>query len=138
MKGSAVGPHAALSLRAVHFEGSGTGCTVLEEITEAMVGFHEHYYGRRPTTAHSQMMGDDLLACILGDMYTDVEKTLIEMQRQALVHESRSAFQRAMEPRFVKLVERISGRRVEKFISTHHVGPDVEVELFVLGAATGG
>jgi uncharacterized protein YbcI len=111
---------------------------LLDAVTAAMVGLHERYYGRKPARAHTQMMGPDMLACLLGDMYTDVEKTLIEMQREALVHESRSAFQRSMEPRFVRTVEAITGRRVERFISTHHVGPDLEVELFLLGGATRG
>ena len=73
-----------------------------------------------------------MLACLLGDIYTDVEKTMIEMQRKATVHETRSAFQQAMEHRFIGEVERITGRRVAKFISTHHVGPDLELELFIL------
>ena len=30
-------------------------------------------------------MGDDLLACVLGGVYTDVEKTLIELERGAIV-----------------------------------------------------
>jgi uncharacterized protein YbcI len=77
------------------------------------------------------MLGDDILACLLGDMYTDVEKTIIEMQRKALVYEARSTFQQAMEPRFIEAVQRLTGRRVAKFISTHHVGPDLELELFV-------
>lgn len=105
----------------------------LEAVTAAMVALHERYYGRKPKRAHSKVMGDDLLACLAGDMYTDVEKTLIEMQRQALVSESRSAFQQAMEHRFIGVVEGITGREVERFISTHHVGPDLEVELFMLG-----
>jgi uncharacterized protein YbcI len=113
-------------------ESSPVGDEVLEAVSESMAALHDHYYGRRPTTAHAQMLGDDLLACVLGDMYTDVEKTLVEMQRQALVHENRSAFQQAMEHRFTTEVERITGRRVEQFISTHHVGPDLEVELFLL------
>jgi uncharacterized protein YbcI len=97
-----------------------------------MVAIHERYHGRRPVTARTQMMGDDMLACLLGDIYTDVEKTMIEMQRQASVHETRSAFQRAMEHRFIRAVEDITGRRVVQFISTHHVGPDLELELFLL------
>lgn len=72
-----------------------------------------------------------MLACLLGDVYTDVEKTMIELQRQALVHETRSAFQQAMERRFISAVERLTERRVARFISTHHVGPDLELELFV-------
>lgn len=112
---------------------SPVGDEMLESITESMVALHERYYGRRPTSAQTRIMGEDMVACVLGDMYTDVEKTLIEMQRQAAVHENRSAFQQAMESRFVTEVERITGRRVEQFMSMHHVGPDVEVELFVLG-----
>jgi len=108
------------------------GDSELEGVTEALVALHERYHGRTPANARSQMMGDDLLACLLGDVYTDVEKTMIEMQRKALVHETRSAFQQAMERRFSSAVETITGRRVAKFISTHHVGPDLELELFIL------
>ena len=108
----------------------------LEAVTEAMVKLHERYYRRRPASAHTQMMGDDMLACLFGGIYTDVEKTLIELQRQALVHESRTAFQRAIEPKFINAVEQITGREVDKFVSTHHVGPDLELALFFLAPVT--
>lgn len=108
----------------------------LAAVTDAMIELHERYHRRKPVTAHSQMMGDDMLACLFAGVYTDVEKTLIEMQRQALVHESRTEFQQAMKDRFIGAVERITGRQVDRFISTHHVGPDLELELFVLGPAT--
>jgi uncharacterized protein YbcI len=107
----------------------------LEAVNEALVGLHERYHGRRPGSARTQLMGDDMIACLLGDIYTNVEQTMIEMQRKALVAETRSAFQRAMEQRFVAAVERITQRRVAKFISTHHVGPDLELEIFVLEPA---
>lgn len=101
------------------------------------MALHERYHGRRPTTSKTHMMGEDMLACLMGEIYTDVEKTMIEMQRQALVHETRSTFQAAMEHRFVAVVESATGRRVKQFISTHHVGPDLELELFVLEPAAG-
>jgi uncharacterized protein YbcI len=104
----------------------------LDAVTDAMVALHERYHGRKPVSSRTMMMGDDMLACLLGDVYTDVEKTMIELQRKALVHETRSAFQQAMEQRFIAAVEAITGRRVVKFISTHHVGPDLELELFLL------
>ena len=103
----------------------------LEAVNEAMIALHERYHGRRPVSARTRMMGEDMLACMLGDPYTDVEKTMIELQRQALVHETRSTFQQAMEHRFIADVERLTGRRVARFISTHHVGPDLELELFL-------
>ena len=108
------------------------GADALEAVNEAMVALHERYHGRRPATIRTQMMDADMLACMLGDVYTDVEKTMIEMQRQATVHETRSAFQQAMERRFIDAVEQATGRKVLKFISTHHVGPDLELELFLL------
>lgn len=104
----------------------------LEAVTEELVALHERYHGRKPASARTQNMGDDMIACLLGDIYTNVEKTMIELQREAVVHETRSAFQHAMEQRFIEAVERITDRRVAKFISTHHVGPDLELEIFLL------
>ena len=106
------------------------GDALLSAVTAAMVGLHERYYHRRPVTANSRMMGDDLLACVLSSVYTDVEKTLIELQRAPMVEDNRNAFQSAMEERFVAVVESLSGRRVAQFISSHNVGPDLEIELF--------
>ena len=118
-------------------EAGSIGDAELEAVTAAMVGLHKRYHGREPATAHTQMMGDDMLACLLGDIYTDVEKTMIEMQRRATVHETRSAFQQAMGRRFIDAVEDITNRRVSEFISTHHVGPDLELEIFVFEAPQG-
>jgi uncharacterized protein YbcI len=105
---------------------------LLAAVTDAMVQLHERYYHRPPGSAKSQIMGEDLIACVLGNGYTDVEKTLIELQRAPLVTENRSAFQHAMADRFVAAVEDLTERRVVHFISSHHVGPDLEIELFFL------
>ena len=113
-------------------QGAPLGPAELEAVSEAMGALHERYHGRRPATVLTQLMDEDMLACLLGDVYTDIEKTMIEMQRKALVHETRSAFQQAMERRFIDIIERITDRKVLKFISTHHVGPDLELELFLL------
>ncbi len=37
-----------------------------------------------------------------------------------------------MKHRFIDEVKRFAGREVLTFVSHHHVGPDLEVELFVL------
>jgi uncharacterized protein YbcI len=78
------------------------------------------------------MLGDDLLACVLGGVYTDVEKTMIEIQRTTIVQETRNAFQTAMQHKFINAVARLSGRHVLVFMSNHHIGPDIEIELFLL------
>jgi uncharacterized protein YbcI len=109
-----------------------TGDAMLVAVTEAMVGFHQRYHHREPVTAKTLLLGEDLIACVMGGVYTDVEKTMIEIQRSTIVQETRNAFQDAMQDKFVKVVEDLSGRRVLAFISNHHVGPDIEIELFFL------
>ena len=108
------------------------GDDLLTAVTDAMVSLHQRYFHRKPVTAKSMLMSDELLACVMGGVYTEVEKTMIELQRQTVVQETRSAFQSAMQDRFIGEVERLSGRRVLAFISNCHVGPDLEIELFVL------
>lgn len=110
-----------------------TGDALLVAVTDSMVILHERYHHRVPVTAKTQLLGGDLLACVLGGVYTDVEKTMIELQRSTLVQETRSVFQDAMQHKFIEAVERLSGRSVLAFISNHHVGPDMEIELFMLG-----
>jgi uncharacterized protein YbcI len=105
---------------------------MLAEVTAAMVALHERYHHRKPVTAKTQLLGDDLLVCILGGVYTDVEKTMIELEKITVVQETRSDFQTAMQHKFIEAVERISGRSVLAFISNSHVGPDLEVEIFML------
>lgn len=112
------------------------GDALLQAVTDAMVALHERYYHRKPGSAKTQLMGGDLLVCVMGEVYTDVEKTLIEMQRSIAVQENRGAFQQAMRQRFIHEVERLSGRHVMAFVSSHSVGPDMEIELFMLTPRT--
>ncbi len=37
-----------------------------------------------------------------------------------------------MQHKFIEVVERLSGRDVMAFISNSHVGPDLEMEIFLL------
>jgi uncharacterized protein YbcI len=108
------------------------GDELLSAVTASMVALHERYYHRKPVTAKTQMLGDDLLACVLGGVYTDVEQTMIELERAPTVKDTRSAFQNAMQHKFINEVEYLSGRTVSAFISDSHVGPDIEIELFML------
>ena len=114
-----------------------TGDALLVAVTDSMVALHERYHHRKPVTSKTQLLGDDLLACVLGGVYTDVEKTLIELQRGTVVQETRSDFQHAMQHKFIHAVERLAGRPVLAFISNSHVGPDLEIELFMLGPSDG-
>jgi uncharacterized protein YbcI len=97
-------------------DGALSGDAMLEAVTAAMVRLHHRYYHREPATARTMLLGEDLLVCVLSGVYTDVEKTMIEIQRGLIV----------------EAVEALSGRHVLAFISNHHVGPDIEIELFFL------
>jgi uncharacterized protein YbcI len=109
-----------------------TGDELLGALTDAMVGLHERQHGRKPASAKSLMMGDDVLACILVGVYTEVEKTMIELGRQAAVRENRNARQKALRKRFISEVQRLSGRQVLAFFPNHDVDPDLEILLYVL------
>jgi uncharacterized protein YbcI len=109
-----------------------TGDELLAAVTDAMVALHRLYHHRAPVTAKTQLLGGDLLACVLGGVYTTVEQTMIELQHSTIVRQTRSAFAAAMAHKFIAAVERLSGREVLDFISNHHVGPDIEIELFIL------
>ena len=114
------------------------GDDLLAAVTDAMVALHLHYHGRIPATARSQLLGGELLACVLGGVYTDVEKTMIELERARDVHATRKDFQAATQHKFSEVVERLSGRAVLAHISNYHVGPDLAVELFMLESAPTG
>jgi uncharacterized protein YbcI len=68
----------------------------------------------------------------LDDVYTTVERTLIEAGERAQVKETRLAFQRAMKEKFTTAVEEIMGRKVVAFLSQVHFDPDLSQETFVL------
>lgn len=109
-----------------------TGEALLAAVSAAMVALHERYHHRAPVTAKTQFIGGEMIVCVLGGVYTDVEKTMIELQRTVIVQETRSAFQMAMQHKFVSVVEALSGREVLAFMSNQHVGPDLEIEIFLL------
>jgi uncharacterized protein YbcI len=63
---------------------------------------------------------------------------MIELERRSVVRDTRSAFQNAMQHKFIDAVQRLSGRAVTAFISDSHVGPDMEIELFMLAPSESG
>lgn len=109
-----------------------SGDALLDAVTDAMVALHLRHHGRAPATARTQLLGDDLLVCVLGGVYTHVEQTMIEVEGPGEVHGTRQRFQQATRQKFVGAVERLTGRSVVSFISSYNVGPDQEVELFLL------
>ena len=106
-------------------------------ISNAIVGLHREYYGRGAKRTRT-VMGADYVICFMEDIYTPVERTLIEAGRFPAVQETRSAFQDTMREKFSDAVEELTGRKVVGFLSQVHVDPDLSVETFILeGSADG-
>ena len=100
-------------------------------ISNAITRLHRDHYGRGATTART-IIQRNYVVCFLEDIYTPVERTLIDAGKFATVQETRTAFQETMRDRFSSEVEALTGRKVVGFLSQVHVAPDLAVETFVL------
>jgi uncharacterized protein YbcI len=116
--------------------GAGDRGKLASSISNAVVGIHRQYFGRGASRART-VMGADYVICFLEDIYTPVERTLIEAGRFPAVQETRTAFQDTMRDRFCAEVERLVERKVIGFLSQVHVDPDLAVETFILEPVNG-
>jgi uncharacterized protein YbcI len=79
---------------------------------------------------------DEIVVCILEDLFTKAEQLLVDGGRFEDVRAHRTAFQDEVEPLFRGCVEAVTGRRVRSFLSQVSID-GVASEVFVLGAAIG-
>jgi uncharacterized protein YbcI len=102
-----------------------------QAVGNAITRLHREHYGRGATTTRVVFQRNYLIA-FLEDIYTPVERTLIEAGNEEGVKSTRQMFQIAMRDRFVSAVEEITGRKVVAFMSQVHFEPDMAAEVFVL------
>jgi uncharacterized protein YbcI len=102
-----------------------------QAVSNAMTKMHRDSYGRGPDSVRT-VMGHDHVICFLEDLYTPVERTLLDGGEVEAVRETRLAFQRTMKAPFVAAIEEITGRKVRAFLSQVTFDPDISVEVFVL------
>jgi uncharacterized protein YbcI len=103
----------------------------LSEISRAVVRVHAQHYGRGPERAKTIWQGD-LIVCVLEDIYTRAERTLIDAGRFDQVRTVRIAFQDELEPLLCAAVEAITGRTVRGFLGQVAAEPELASEIFVL------
>jgi len=103
-------------------------------ISNAISKLHRDHYGRGPKSVRT-VYGHDHVVSFLEDIYTPLERTLLDAGETAAVHEVRRAFQRAMETRFIAVVEEATGRKVRAFLSEVTLEPGISAEIFVLERA---
>jgi uncharacterized protein YbcI len=123
-------PGFATSVTAPNHEQPALG-PLLAEVTNAVVQLHRSHYGKGPTRSKSYLL-DDVLVCVMRDVLTTVERTLVEAGEYSKVRETRLAFQDATKSRFIEAVESVVGRRVLGATSQILVDEDVAIEVFLL------
>jgi uncharacterized protein YbcI len=104
----------------------------LTEVSNTAVALHREHFGRGPGAAKTHI-ADNLVVCVLTDVFTPFEKTLIEAGQVERVRETRSIHRAATEEVYKSRMEAILGRRIEAHMSSIHVDPDVAVDIFVMG-----
>lgn len=124
----------------MHLDGNGrppgaTGLT--SDISAAMVALYARVYGHERTTA-TTYINDNIVVCVLEDILSNDESSLVDGGDAGEVIDGRVAFQKGMEDEFTEEIERLTGRRVTAFMSANQTTPGVACELFFLEAPPAG
>jgi uncharacterized protein YbcI len=101
-----------------------------------MVALHRTHYGRGAGAAKSFIV-DDMVICVLSDIYTRVERTMVESGKVDHVRKARQLHQHALADDYRAAVERATRRRVIAYVSSVHFGPDMAFEVFLLEPSAG-
>jgi uncharacterized protein YbcI len=100
-------------------------------ISNAIVGIHSKHYGKGPTKAKTYLI-DDMVVCVMQDVFTTVERTLIEAGKGELVREVRTTFQYSMRDEYKNAISDIVGREARSFMSQVDCDADMAIEFFLL------
>jgi uncharacterized protein YbcI len=120
-------------------EGASTaveGGSLVARLSREMVKFHARAYGRGPTKAKSTIHRDYAL-CILEEIFTTAERTLIDAGSGDHVRETRQRFQDAMEEEMIALAEGVTGRPIRTMLSQVDIRTGVASELFLFEPEAG-
>ena len=109
---------------------------ILRAVCRGLIGLHKRFYGRGATSGRAFFAHEDLLLVELRDVFTTVERTLIERGQRDTVRNTRQTFQSAMREEFIGCVESVTGRKVESYESTTFTAPDRLLEIFYLEPAS--
>lgn len=101
------------------------------DISNGISQNHRKHFGRGPTHVRTEIHKDYVIT-YLEDIYTPIERTLIDGGKQNILMDARLAYQELMRDEFVTIVEQHTGRKVRAFMSQNHVAPDIAAELFFL------
>jgi uncharacterized protein YbcI len=105
----------------------------LTEVSNTAVALHREHFGRGPGAAKTHI-ADNLVVCVLTDVFTPLEKTLIAAGQEERVRETRAIHRAATEDVYKTRMEAVLGCTIEAHMSSIHVDPDVAVDIYLVGA----
>jgi uncharacterized protein YbcI len=108
------------------------GNNALQAISNGLVHLMSESYGRGPTKAKTYILDDTYVCCVMHEIFTTAEQTLIEAGEMDLVRRTRIAFQTALADEFKGVVEEALGRRVLTYQSQIVFDPPGCFEFFIL------
>lgn len=103
---------------------------LVSQLSREIVQLHARLYGRGPTKARSYMQSD-YAVCVLEEIFTTAERTLIDAGSGDHVSDTRKKFQEAVKDEFIGVVEKITGRTVRVFLSQVDVDANLALEFFI-------
>jgi uncharacterized protein YbcI len=109
--------------------------SALQAISNGLVHLMSESYGRGPTKAKTYILDDAYVCCVMHEIFTTAEQTLIEAGEKDLVRRTRIAFQTALADDFKGVVEEALGRRVLTYQSQIVFEPAASFEFFILEEA---
>lgn len=101
------------------------------QIANAIVQVYARYAGRGPTRARASLYGDSVV-CLLGEVLTPLERTLVAGGYADLVRTSRAALHDVVHGACEREIERITGLRVRHAVTEIDTDTDVAVAVFAL------
>ena len=109
---------------------------IVADLSREIVRLHARLYGRGPTKARSYVQGE-YAVCVLEDIFTTAERTLIEAGSGDHVRDTRKRLQETVRQEFVETVGRITGRAVRVYLSQVDVGASLALEFFIFAEPEG-
>ncbi len=113
------------------------GDELTKAISASMVHLYARHYGHDRTTG-TTYINDNVVVCVLEDILSADESSLVAAGRHSEVIDDRVTFQQGMQDEFTAEIERLTGRRVTAFMSANQTTPGVACELFFLDRAPAG
>jgi uncharacterized protein YbcI len=107
------------------------GERVTVRISDAIARLFAVHTGHGATRAWTTL-DENLIVCVLQNVLSKGELSLVSHGEHELVLSTRSAYQEMIGGEAVRAVEEISGRSVSAFMSANHLEPDLAAEIFVL------